>query len=146
MPPAELAAYFTAERQGGFFLVALALVSFGFAATLWANRSAFAAMAWPLVALGSLQLIIGLVVALRTPAQVGANGRLLIVEGIYPRRVDQSLESRGAAANDVNMLVNTGGRQRSEAEFRALYGAAGFTLTRIVPTQTRVYVIEGKPA
>lgn len=145
MPPAELAAYFTAERQGGFFLVALALVSFGFAATLWANRSAFAAMAWPLVALGSLQLIIGLVVALRTPSQVGANGRLLM-EGIYPRRVDQSLESRGAAANDVNMLVNTGGRQRSEAEFRALYGAAGFTLTRIVPTQTRVYVIEGKPA
>ena len=38
MPPAELAAYFTAERQGGFFLVALALVSFGFAATLWAPR------------------------------------------------------------------------------------------------------------
>ena len=77
---------------------------------------------------------------------MGANGRLLIVEGIYPRRVDQSLESRGAAANDVNMLVNTGGRQRSEAEFRALYGEAGFTLTRIVPTQTRVYVIEGKAA
>lgn len=72
MPPAELAAYFTTERQGGFFLVALALVSFGFAATLWANRSAFAAMAWPLVALGSLQLIIGLVVALRTPAQVAS--------------------------------------------------------------------------
>jgi hypothetical protein len=72
MPPPELATYFTAERHGGFFLVALALVSFGFAATLWANRSAFAAMAWPLVALGSLQLIIGLVVALRTPAQVAS--------------------------------------------------------------------------
>src|SRR5262249_20927221 len=53
------------------------------------------------------------------------DGRLLIVEGVYPPRVDQSLESRGAAANDVNMLVNTGGRQRSEAEFRALYDAAG---------------------
>ncbi len=74
------------------------------------------------------------------------DGRLLIVEGVYPPRVDQSLESRGAAANDVNMLVNTGGRQRSEAEFRALYQAAGFTLTRIVPTQARVCVIEGVPA
>jgi len=31
--------------------------------------------------------------------------------------------SRGAAANDVNMLVCTGGRQRSEAEFRELYAA-----------------------
>ena len=70
-------------------------------------------------------------------------GKLLIVEGVYPPRIDQSLESRGAAANDVNMLVNTGGRQRSEAEFRALYEAAGFDLTRIVPTPARVAVIEG---
>src|SRR5215470_1353660 len=76
---------------------------------------------------------------------MSADGRLLIVEGVYPLRVDQSLESRGAAANDVNMLVNTGGRQRSEAEFHALYQAAGFTLTRIVPTQARVCVIEGVP-
>jgi C-methyltransferase len=71
------------------------------------------------------------------------SGKLLLVEGVYPLRIDQSLESRGAAANDVNMLVNTGGRQRSEAEFRSLYGAAGFTLTRIVPTPARVAVIEG---
>jgi hypothetical protein len=41
------------------------------------------------------------------------------------------------------MLVNTGGRQRSEAEFGALYDAAGFTLLRIVPTQAEVRVIEG---
>jgi orsellinic acid C2-O-methyltransferase len=72
-----------------------------------------------------------------------ASGKLLIVEGLYPPRIDQSLESRGATANDVNMLVNTGGRQRSEAEFRSLYDAAGFTLTRIVPTPARVAVIEG---
>ena len=71
------------------------------------------------------------------------DGRVLIVEGVYPLRIDESLASRGAAANDVNMLVNTGGRQRSEAEFRALYDAAGFKLTRIVPTQARVSVIEG---
>ncbi len=77
---------------------------------------------------------------------MGANGTLLIVEGIYPPRVDQSMDCRGAAANDVNMLVATGGRQRSEAEFRALYTAAGFRLTRIVPTLARVAVIEGVPA
>jgi len=71
------------------------------------------------------------------------NGRVLIVEGVYPPRIDQSLASRGAAANDVNMLVNTGGRQRSETEFRSLYDAAGFRLTRIVPTPAPVSVIEG---
>jgi hypothetical protein len=70
-------------------------------------------------------------------------GKLLIVEGVYPPRVDQSVDGRGAAANDVNMLVCTGGRQRSEAEFRALYEATGFTLTRIVPTLAGISVIEG---
>jgi hypothetical protein len=69
--------------------------------------------------------------------------KLLLVEGVYPPRVDQSLESRGAAANDVNMLVNTGRRQRSEAEFRSLYEAAGFVLTRIVATPACACVIEG---
>ncbi len=76
---------------------------------------------------------------------MGEGGKLLIVEGVYPLRIDQSLDSRGAAANDVNMLVSTGGRQRSEAEFRALYEAAGFKLTKIVPTAARVSVIEGVP-
>jgi hypothetical protein len=69
-------------------------------------------------------------------------GKLLIVEGVYPPRIDGSDISRGAAANDVNMLVNTGGRQRSEAEFRALYDAAGFELTKIFPTMARISVIE----
>jgi len=46
--------------------------------------------------------------------------KLLIAEGVYPPRIDTSLESRGAAANDVNMLVVAGGRQRSEQEFRSL--------------------------
>ena len=77
---------------------------------------------------------------------MGAEAKLLILEGVYPPRIDQSDESRGAAANDVNMLVCTGGRQRSEAEFRHLYEAAGFRLTRILPTQTPVKVIEGIPA
>jgi len=76
----------------------------------------------------------------------GAEARLLILEGIYPQHIDQSDESRGAASNDVNMLVCTGGRQRSEAEFRNLLEAAGFSLTRILPTQTPVKVIEGVPA
>jgi O-methyltransferase domain len=74
---------------------------------------------------------------------MGAEARLLIIEGVYPPRIDQSDESRGAAANDVNMLVCTGGRQRSEAEFRRIYDAAGFRLTRMVPTQAPVKVIEG---
>jgi hypothetical protein len=68
---------------------------------------------------------------------------LLIAEGVYPPRIDQSDLSRGAAANDVNMLVSTGGRQRSESEFRLLYSEGGFRLTRIITTPARLCVIEG---
>ena len=71
------------------------------------------------------------------------DGNLLIAEGVYPPRIDQSDTGRGAAAaNDVNMLVCTGGRQRSEAEFRSLHAAAGFKLTRIIPTPARLSLIE----
>jgi hypothetical protein len=79
-------------------------------------------------------------------AAMPANGKLLIVEGVYPARIEQSLEGRGAAANDVNMLVCTGGRQRSEAEFRNLFAASGFRLTRVVRTMAPVCVIEGARA
>jgi hypothetical protein len=79
-------------------------------------------------------------------AMDGTDAKLLLVEGVYPERIDQSLESRGATFNDVNMLVSTGGRQRSEAEFRALYQSAGFRLTDIVPTAARACIIEGEQA
>ena len=74
------------------------------------------------------------------------HARLLLVEGVYPERVTNDLASRGAAANDVNMLVVSGGRQRNEAEFRDLYSRSGFRLLRIVPTLARVAVIEGEPS
>ncbi len=74
------------------------------------------------------------------------DGKVLIIEGVYPAQIDTSIGSRGAAANDVNMLVVAGGRQRSEAEFRQLYAASGLRLTRIIPTLAPVAVIEGERA
>jgi hypothetical protein len=71
--------------------------------------------------------------------------RLLTVEAVYPSRIDQSPASRRAAANDVNMLVSTGGRERSKAEFRLLYEAAGFKLSAVIPTSARLSLIEGVP-
>jgi hypothetical protein len=71
-PTTEIDAYFTAERRGGFLLVAMAIAGFALAAFLWRTQSAFMAMAWPLVILGVIEVIIGLVIALRTPGQVAA--------------------------------------------------------------------------
>ena len=44
------------------------------------------------------------------------------------------------------MLVIPGGKERTEPEYRELFGKAGFRLTRIVPTQTEISVIEGEKA
>jgi hypothetical protein len=76
---------------------------------------------------------------------MNGRGKLLIVEAVYPPRIEESYSGRMFASNDVNMLVATGGRQRSEPEFHALLAAAGFRLARIVATQALSSVIEGAP-
>ncbi len=70
-------------------------------------------------------------------------GKVLILEALYPARIDASAASRAAVSTDVNVMVCAGGRERSEEEFRALYDAVGLRLTRSVPTSSRVCVIEG---
>ena len=49
--------------------------------------------------------------------------------------------------SDLNMLVRTGGCERTEEEYRTLYDSAGFALTRTVATiaPTGTTVIEGRP-
>lgn len=74
-----------------------------------------------------------------------SHAKLLLVEGVYPAQIVQSVDVLRAVCTDVNMLVCTGGLQRSEAEFRQLLSAAGFEPTRFVPTQARVTVIEAVP-
>lgn len=70
MPFPELTAYFTAEKQGGVLLVALAAASLALAGWLLATKHAFSAMAWPVLVLGALELVIGVTIAGRTASQV----------------------------------------------------------------------------
>ena len=51
-----------------------------------------------------------------------------------------------AAKLDLNMLVIPGGLERTETEYRELFAASGFRLSRIVSTTTEISVIEGLPA
>ncbi|TDC81807.1 methyltransferase [Actinomadura sp. 7K507] len=72
--------------------------------------------------------------------------RVLVLEQVMPEIVTP--ESRGVVHNDLNMLVSTGGRERTEAEFRELLEGAGFTavsLTGPLPP-SGYHVIEAQPA
>ena len=43
------------------------------------------------------------------------------------------------------MLVMTGGIERTEKQFAELFAQAGFKLTRVVPTESPLSLIEGIP-
>ena len=73
-----------------------------------------------------------------------AKGRLLLFETMI--QTDNRLSY--PLLSDLNMVIRTGGCERTEAEYQALYKAAGFKLTRTTPTPspTGMTIIEGKPA
>jgi hypothetical protein len=68
-------------------------------------------------------------------------GRLLLVESVIPPGNAPSF----AKFLDLNMLVIPGGMERTETQYRQLFAAAGFRLTRIVPTRLEPSIIEGEP-
>ncbi|MEG3897055.1 MULTISPECIES: methyltransferase [unclassified Microcoleus] len=69
-----------------------------------------------------------------------ANGKVLVAEQVIPPGNEPFM----GKLLDLNMLVMApGGCERTQAEYRALFETAGFKLTRIVPTQEEVSIIEG---
>ena len=64
---------------------------------------------------------------LHRAARPGA--RLVVVERVLP----PGDAPHPGKLIDLTMLVMLGGRERTEAEFRALLAGAGFSLTRVVP-------------
>jgi hypothetical protein len=67
------------------------------------------------------------------------NGKLFVIEAVIPSGNEPFFHK----FMDLNMLVMTGGRERTEAEYRALFETAGFHLDRVTSTPTEVAVLEG---
>jgi cyclopropane fatty-acyl-phospholipid synthase-like methyltransferase len=73
---------------------------------------------------------------------MGEKGKLLLAECVIP----PGNKTFSGKFRDLNMLVMLpGGSERTEAEYRSLFEAAGFQLTKIVPTQSEISLIEGVP-
>jgi hypothetical protein len=69
--------------------------------------------------------------------------KLLLIERIMP---DRARQGRNTVMLDLRMLIVTGGRERSESEFRSIFEAAGLTLKRIIPLPSGFNIIEGANA
>ena len=70
------------------------------------------------------------------------DGRLLIVETVLPTG-DTPHQGK---VQDMVMLVVPGGQERTEAEYAALLRRSDFRLSRVVPTESVVSVVEALPA
>ena len=70
---------------------------------------------------------------------MATNAKLLIVEQILP---PMHIPVNAASA-DLSMLVDTGGRERTEDEYSLLLQANGFAVTSVLPTRGLTCIIEG---
>ena len=71
-------------------------------------------------------------------ASMARTGRVLVVECVVPDGDENSFST----LLDLNMLVMNGGRERTKAEFQALFDAAGLRMTKVIPTVCPLSVIE----
>jgi hypothetical protein len=69
-------------------------------------------------------------------------GKIVLLEFVVP----PGNQPHPSKIIDIEMLFFPGGRERMEHEWRELLRAAGFRLSRIVPTQSPFSVIEAEPA
>ena len=81
-------------------------------------------------------------------AAMAPGGTLLVVEPIMPDTPSGAPDVMMMVMSDLNMLVCTGGKERTEAEFRALLADAGFAVRTVtpVPGPTSYSIIEAARA
>jgi hypothetical protein len=75
-------------------------------------------------------------------SQIPQDGRVIIVDSVVP----EGDEPDFSKFFDLNMLVMTGGKERTAREFDQLLAAAGFRFLRVIPTETPTSMVEAEPA
>jgi len=73
---------------------------------------------------------------------VNSGGKLLVVDAVIQPGNDFS----PGKFLDLQMLIFPSGCERTEKQFRALFAAAGWQLTRIIPTAAADSIVEAVPA
>ena len=74
-------------------------------------------------------------------AQMSQEARLIIVDCVVP----ETNEPHFSKFIDLNMLVMTGGKERTAKEFEALLNATGFKVLQVIPTDQPTSIIEAQP-
>ena len=75
-------------------------------------------------------------------AQMQPGSRLIIVDCVVP----ESDAPHFAKTFDLNMMVMTGGKERTASEFEKLVSDAGFKLLQVIPTELPTGIVVAEPA
>jgi len=67
-------------------------------------------------------------------------GKLLVIDKVISLKSGLNDEIMG----DIEMMILGEGRERTESEFRELFSSTGFKLTKIIPTQLPLFIIEAE--
>jgi hypothetical protein len=84
---------------------------------------------------------VGILRAIRAAIGERRDVRLLVIEAVLAAGNEWDL----GKLLDVEMLVNVGGRERTEAQWRALLARGGFRIAGLTQTAPPLYVIEAEP-
>ena len=69
---------------------------------------------------------------------IAPGGKLLLFEMVLPERATSFLGFQ----LDLEMLVTVGGRERTRADYKKLFGQTGFRLDRVIDTVTPISIVE----
>ena len=73
--------------------------------------------------------------------EMQSNGKLILVDCVVP----ETDEPHFSKFIDLNMLVMTGGKERTAKEFEKLLADAGFKLLRVISTDVPTSIVEAEP-
>jgi len=71
---------------------------------------------------------------------------LLVIEVLAPERLTGSPLEGMIIGSDLNMMLMTGGKERTEAEYRHLLESAGLRVTRVLGTASSMSIVEARRA
>jgi len=76
---------------------------------------------------------------------MGSHARLIVIERILSPRMTVSPHDQAVARSDLNMLIGTGGRERTKDQFEAMLEAADLRPTAMVELTNRYSACEAVP-
>ena len=71
--------------------------------------------------------------------------RLLLIERVLDDEPASTTMNQNHALSDLNMMVRTGGLERTVGEYRSLLAQSGLELTAVIPTASPRTIVEARP-